>query len=106
MYSTPLIAWEPAVAATAYEVQWSRTRYPWRAQGSKTTYSTSAVLDLAAGDWFYRVRGLNQTQLKKVAMTWSAKVGITVAKPKFKQVASPKTKAAATKPKHKVAKKT
>ena len=106
VYSTPLIAWEPAVAATAYEVQWSRTRYPWRAQGSKTTYSTSAVLDLAAGDWFYRVRGLNQTQLKKVAMTWSAKVGITVAKPKFKQVASPKTKAAATKPKHKVAKKT
>ncbi len=42
------------------------------------------MLDLAAGDWFYRVRGLNQTQLKKVAMTWSAKVGITVAKPKFK----------------------
>ena len=33
--------------------------YPWRAQGSKTTYSTSAVLDLTPGKWFYRVRGLN-----------------------------------------------
>ena len=32
---------EPATGAGAYEVQWSRTEYPWRAQGSKTTYSTS-----------------------------------------------------------------
>ena len=53
-------------------MQWSRTRYPWRAQGSKLTYSTSAVLDLNPGTWYYRVRGLNQTQLKKQEMTWSA----------------------------------
>ncbi len=59
VFSTPLVAWEPATGASAYEVQWSRTRYPWRAQGSKTTYSTSAVLDLTPGKWFYRVRGLN-----------------------------------------------
>ena len=65
VFSTPLVAWQPATAATAYEVQWSRTRYPWRAQGSKLTYSTSAVLDLSPGTWYYRVRGLNQTQLRK-----------------------------------------
>ena len=41
VFSTPLVAWEPATGASAYEVQWSRTKYPWRAQGSKTTYSTS-----------------------------------------------------------------
>ncbi len=91
VYSTPLIAWKPATGATKYEYQWSRTRYPWRAQGSKFTYSTSAVLDLAAGDWYYRVRGLNETQLKQPAMTWSAPLKLTVAKPKFR-LASSKSK--------------
>jgi hypothetical protein len=83
VYSTPLIAWQPALGATAYEVQWSRTRYPWRPAGSKTTYSTSAVLELPTGKWFYRVRGLNQVQLKAAPMTWSAPVAVTIAKPKF-----------------------
>ena len=36
--------------------------------GLETTYSTSAVLDLAPGQWFYRVRGLNQMQLRKPQM--------------------------------------
>lgn len=88
VFSTPLIAWEPATGATSYEVQWSRTGYPWRAQGSKQTYSTSAVLDLAPGQWFYRVRGLNQIQLRKPQMAWSAPIKLTVAKPKFRLVAS------------------
>lgn len=88
VFSTPLVAWMPATGATAYQVQWSRTKYPWRAQGSKTTYSTSAVLDLAAGQWYYRVRGLNQTQLKKPEMSWSAPVELRVAKPKFRLVSS------------------
>ena len=88
VFSTPLVAWQPATGATAYEVQWSRMRYPWRAQGSKLTYSTSAVLELNPGVWYYRVRGLNQTQLKKQEMTWSAPIAITVAKPSFRMVAS------------------
>ena len=88
VYSTPLVAWLPALGATAYEVQWSRTRYPWRAQGSKTTYSTSAVLDLAPGSWFFRVRGLNQLQARKPEMSWSAPVRLKVAKPTFRLVAS------------------
>ena len=28
VYSTPLVAWRPAIGATAYEVQWSRTQVP------------------------------------------------------------------------------
>jgi hypothetical protein len=88
VFSTPLIAWEPATGATSYEVQWSRTRYPWRAQGSKLTHSTSAVLDLAPGTWFYRVRGLNQIQLRKPQMVWSDPIKLTVAKPKFRLVAN------------------
>jgi hypothetical protein len=103
VFSTPLVAWKPATAATSYEVQWSRTRYPWRAQGSKLTYSTSAVLDLAPGQWYYRVRGLNQIQLRKPQMVWSSPVKLTVAAPKFKLVASAAPKA--TKSKQKAAKK-
>jgi hypothetical protein len=83
VYSTPLVAWEPALGATAYEVQWSRTSYPWRAQGSKQTYSTAAVLDLAPGTWFYRVRGLNQLQAKKPEMAWSSPIRLRIATPKF-----------------------
>ena len=90
VFSTPLVAWQPATGATAYEVQWSRTRYPWRAQGSKVTYSTSAVLDLNPGTWFYRVRGLNQTQLKKQEMSWSFPIHLTVASPSYRLVASSK----------------
>ncbi len=84
VFSTPLVAWQPATGATAYQVQWSRTRYPWRAQGSKTTYSTSSVLDLNPGTWYYRVRGLNQTQLKKQEMSWSGGIKLTVSKPSFR----------------------
>jgi hypothetical protein len=83
VFSTPLVAWQPATGATAYQVQWSRTKYPWRAQGSKTTYSTSSVLELTPGGWYYRVRGLNQTQLKKQEMSWSSPIKLTVSKPSF-----------------------
>jgi hypothetical protein len=86
LYSTPLVAWKPAIGATSYEVQWSKTRYPWKPTGSKVTYSTSAVLDLAPGTWYYRVRGLNQVQLKKPEMPWSTTVKLSIAKPKFKVV--------------------
>jgi hypothetical protein len=83
VFSTPLVAWVPATGATAYQVQWSRTKYPWRAQGAKSTYSTSAVLELSPGTWYYRVRGLNQTQLKKQEMSWSGPIKLTVSKPSF-----------------------
>lgn len=87
VFSTPLITWEPATGAGSYEVQWSRTKYPWRAQGTTSTYSTSAVLELAPGTWHYRVRGLNQAQFKKPQMAWSTPIKVKVAKPKFRVAA-------------------
>jgi len=90
VFSTPLITWEPATAASSYEVQWSRTKYPWRAQGTTSTYSTSAVLDLAPGTWYYRVRGLNQAQIRKPQMVWSTPIKVRVAKPQFRVAAAAK----------------
>ena len=84
VYSTPLIAWRPVVGATSYEVQWSRTKYPWRSRGSALTYATSSVLQLGSGLWYYRVRGLNAAQVGTPAMTWSAPVAVKVVRPTFR----------------------
>ena len=44
-YGTPLVSWQPALAASAYEVQWSKTRYPFVAVTTPIlTYGTSAML--------------------------------------------------------------
>lgn len=84
VYSTPLIAWRPVVGATAYEIQWSRTKYPWRSRGSAFTYATTSVLQLDAGLWYYRIRGLNAAQVGTPAMTWSAPVAVKVVRPTFR----------------------
>ena len=84
VYSTPLVAWRPVVGATAYEIQWSRTKYPWRARGSSITFATSSVLKLSPGLWYYRVRGLNAAQVGTPAMTWSTPIAIRVVRPTFR----------------------
>jgi hypothetical protein len=84
VYSTPLVAWRPVTGATAYEVQWSRSKYPWRARGSALTFATSSVLQLGVGVWYYRVRGLNAAQVGTPAMTWSAPVALRVVRPTFR----------------------
>jgi hypothetical protein len=83
VYSSPLVAWQPVVGATQYEVQWSRVAYPWRKRGSLKTYATSAVLRMAPGLWYYRVRGLNIAQVGTPTMTWSTPVAVRVARPTF-----------------------
>jgi hypothetical protein len=88
VYGTPLVAWKPAKAASSYEVQWSRSLYPWRPTGTKATFSTSTVLNLKPGHWYYRVRGLNAGALRVPFMRWSAPVQVTVAKPTFRVLAS------------------
>jgi hypothetical protein len=88
VYGTPLVSWQPAKAASAYEVQWSRKAYPWNTAGSKKTYATSALLHLRPGKWYYRVRGLNLEQLRVPFMNWSAPVRITVARPTFRLISS------------------
>ena len=30
VYASPIVAWQPAIGATRYEIQLSRTSYPWR----------------------------------------------------------------------------
>jgi hypothetical protein len=84
VYSRPLIAWRPVVGATSYEIQWSRSIYPWRAVGTLRTQATSASLKLGSGVWYYRVRGLNSVQVGTPAMTWSKPAAVRVVKPTFK----------------------
>ena len=83
-YGTPLVAWEPALGADQYQVQWSKKSYPWVKVGEKFTYATSALLPLEPGLWYYRVRGVNFSLPGSArAMSWSAPVGVKVATPTF-----------------------
>jgi uncharacterized membrane protein YgcG len=83
--STPLVAWEPAIGASAYEVQWSKKAYPWRPEGNLFTFSTSANLPLKPGTWYYRVRGIDLSlPTGSAQMSWSDRLGLVIAKPKFK----------------------
>ena len=47
-YGTPLVSWQPALAATSYEVQWSKTSSFARVAGRVKTRATSAMLPLDA----------------------------------------------------------
>lgn len=88
-YGPPLVAWQPALGATAYELQISKSKYPWRAVGSPYyTFSTAATLPLTPGTWYYRVRGINLSLPAGAAqqMSWSKPIGLVVTKPKFKIV--------------------
>ena len=82
VHDSPLIAWEPAVGATTYDVQLSRTSYPWRTTWSTTTAATSVVLPLgkaAVGTWWYRIRGVNPAlPTGAQAMSWSNTVRLRV----------------------------
>jgi hypothetical protein len=87
-FGSPLVAWQPALGADGYQVEWSKKSYPWRAVGSRTTQSTSALLPLKAGRWFYRVRGFNALLPGSAkAMSWSTIQQLTLARPVFHVVA-------------------
>jgi hypothetical protein len=87
VYGAPIVAWAPALGAAFYEVQWSKSSYPWRPVGNTYTFGTSATLPLTAGTWYYRVRGINMSLPSGASqMTWSDPVALVVAKPKFKIV--------------------
>ena len=87
-FGSPLVAWQPALGADGYQVEWSKKSYPWKAAGSLTTQSTSALLPLKAGRWFYRVRGFNALLPGSAkAMSWSTTQQLTLARPVFRVVA-------------------
>ncbi len=91
-YGQPLIAWTPAFNADIYEVQYSKKAYPFNAEidpRSKVkgflTFSTSDVLPLSAGTWYYRVRGIDYNLPTGVQqMSWSDPEKLVVAPPTFK----------------------
>jgi hypothetical protein len=94
-YGNPLVAWTPAMGADMYEVQWSKSRYPFKPQPDpqhggalgRLTLGTSAVLPLSPGVWYYRVRGFSYTlNTNAQQLSWSDPARIVVAKPKFKIV--------------------
>ena len=87
VHDSPLIAWEPAVGATTYDVQISRKSYPWKATWTTNTAATSVVLPLTrtqTGDWFYRVRGNNPAlPVGAQAMSWSKPVRLHITGDRF-----------------------
>jgi hypothetical protein len=86
-YGAPLVAWQPLASADEYQLQVSRTRYPWRSRGSGVTPATSVMLNLTPGTWYYRVRGLDYLMTgSRPELSWSAPVRLVVTKPRFRIV--------------------
>ena len=57
------------------------------------TFSTADILPLAAGTWYYRVRGIDYNLPTGVQqMSWSTPQRLVVAQPKFKVAPAPKKK--------------
>jgi hypothetical protein len=104
-YGQPLVSWTPALGANAYEVQWSKRKYPFKAEpfgagNGYVTTGTSLVLPVAPGTWYYRVRGFDYSlPTGSQQMSWSGAAKLVVAKPRFKIVgggSAPKAKAGPT----------
>ncbi len=85
-FGKPVIAWQPAPGAQRYEVQWSAKAYPWKTKGSLTTPSTTALLDLPIGTWYYRIRGLDSTLPGPSGLTWSDPAYVQIVAPTYQVV--------------------
>jgi hypothetical protein len=95
-YGQPLVAWTPALGAQIYQLQWSKKKYPFVAQDDPATkakglltFSTSAVLPLGPGTWWYRVRGFDfNLPSGAQQMGWSDPEQLVISRPKFKIASS------------------
>jgi hypothetical protein len=85
--SSPIVAWEPAMGATKYQVELSRYFYPWRPSRHVTTPATSVTLPLTKYDigiWYYRVRGINDAlPVGARRMSWSKVVRLKITGDRF-----------------------
>jgi hypothetical protein len=96
-YGSPLVAWTPAFNADLYEIQYSKTKYPFKPEidprstvRGYMTFDTSTVLPVTSGTWYYRVRGVDFNLPTGVQqMSWSDPEKIVVSPPQFKVVAGP-----------------
>jgi hypothetical protein len=83
----PVVTWKPAMTAVTYEVQLSRTKYPWNLARSLTSVVPSAVLPLSRKDvgiWYYRVRGINPDLTGPAQkLAWSKPVAIRISGDRF-----------------------
>ena len=95
-YGSPLVAWTPAYNADLYEIQYSKAKYPFKAEidprstvRGYLTFDTSDVLPLSSGTWYYRVRGIDFSLPTGVQqMSWSDPERIVVSPPTFKLAGS------------------
>ncbi len=82
VFASPIAAWNPVIGATKYQIEVSRSLYPWHATMRVGTPATSLVLPLTkydAGVWYYRVRGFNQALPRGArAMAWSTPVRVRI----------------------------
>ncbi len=95
-YGAPLVAWQPAVGADEYQLQWSRSQSPWLVSGETFTFATASELDatvrgrrvaLDPGVWYYRVRGFNFALPGGAhALSWSEPEAIILSAPIFRIV--------------------
>ncbi len=87
VYAQPIVAWEPTVGASKYQVEVSRSVYPWHAKWRLNTPATSMVLPLTrldAGSWYYRVRAIDDSlPLGARAVAWSPPVRIKITGDRF-----------------------
>ncbi len=85
-----IVAWLPAPGADTYEIEWSPTSYPWRAvRRISVDGGTATTLPLKPGTWWYRIRGISAALPEgHQFMSWSSPLRLTVAKPKFRLIAS------------------
>jgi hypothetical protein len=90
-YGQPLVSWTPALGAWDYEIQWSKTLKPFTPVDSRMTKSTSFVLPLTAGTWYYRVRGFDfSLPSGSQQMSWSEPAKLVVARPTFRIIPTKK----------------
>jgi len=92
-YGAPLIAWPSVLAANRYEIEWSSKEYPFVAAGQLMTASTSVVLPVSTGTWYYRIRGFDDNLPTGAQMlSWSDTEKLVIAGPTFKVVKAVKPK--------------
>jgi hypothetical protein len=82
VYSAPIVAWQPVVGATKYQVELSRSLYPWRPAKTVGTPATSVVLPISksqVGVWYYHVRAIDENLPAGArSMAWSTPVEVKV----------------------------